>query len=161
MSTKVIQTVSEIILFAILFVACIFIANHKTEGLNKLWYYYYANFDSTAIGQIIRSELKGEFRPTYDIVYRYQVGEAEYISTIIDFSENNRSVSSKKIKQFPPGQTVVVYFDSKRPQYATLDKATPTLFVWVQATSIVIISIIFSVAITGYLSYRLFGDYRR
>jgi len=125
-------------------------------GPGIFWTYIKANFDSQAQGEITRSKKRpGTLRSPsrYDIRYEYEVSGTFYNSRIVSAFDFAYEVDAN-LKRYPVGERVVVYFDSKSPEYAVLEKRPLSVGIVFQVLAVISI-----VAIP--LTYNLFKRFFR
>ena len=115
------------------FVAIIFAGISEVTGrtFSTILDYVISDPDSTTQGLIVKSER----RPlrwgggAYDVRYIYTVGDVEYSSSQVNYNVKTAD-AFKVLEKYPVDQQVPVYYDSARPQYATLEKRSLGLQVY-------------------------------
>ena len=85
--------------------------------------YSITNLDKTTSGIITKSEIEivGRWGSAgYDIQYEYVIDHRTYTGSQIDYS--TKIDYTDKLKKYPLGKQVTVYYDSEKPQYSALEK---------------------------------------
>lgn len=124
----------DIFLIVIAIVFWIGVSEYMTGAPTTIISYYFAEFDGTTTGRIIKSKkLSGRWGgESYDIVYAYDVGNRYYMSDQINFLTNTTSVARKTVQQYPVDEEVTVYYDKSNPRFAVLERSLLGLGVWGQ-----------------------------
>jgi len=82
-------------------------------------------FDKQVAGEITRSKFRrgsGFYgAPTYSIKYHYFVDATGYTSSVVSCEPFTHKLA-QRLKEFPVGQKVVVYYDSSFPQFSVLER---------------------------------------
>lgn len=87
--------------------------------------YSFSNLDKTTSGIITKSEVEivGRWGSAgYDIRYEYVIDYKTYSNSQVDYS--TKTDFDDKLKKYPLGKKVTVYYDSEKPHYSTLEKKT-------------------------------------
>ena len=78
-------------------------------------------------------KMGGSFQRTYivrpKVVYEYHVAGEKFTSSqlaLVEINSANEDLARSKAKKYKPGQEVVVYYDPRKPNFATLQVGDPT-----------------------------------
>lgn len=94
---------------------------------------------STTDGEVLEATVEKYLHSTRDgtmtayrphITYGYRVGGREYVGERLNFGSgvhsSIRGFAENKVKQFPTGSKVRVYYDPQNPNEATLERSSPS-----------------------------------
>lgn len=109
------------------------LADWATGAPSTLLSYYFAKYDVSTSGVVIRSRIRGGGHgQKYDITYSYNVADTAYISDQINFLRNNSSTAIATMKKYPVDKSVTVRYDSAYPDFSVLEVTSLDGWVWFQ-----------------------------
>ena len=130
------------------------IAEYSGGTFSTLRDFLVADLDQETQGDITESEWRMVGRwgsAAYDIQYRYTVNGKDYIGSQVDFSSKT-SNAAVKLKAFPIGKTVIVYYDSDKPHYSALVRTSPGFHIYG-----VMLMLVFCYVFLAWLEHSLSG----
>jgi hypothetical protein len=115
-------------------------------SLTTTWIYICADLDSETEGVIVYSGFgffgsRREHGDTHNIRYAYLIAGNAYSSSQIDF-ESKIVSAARKVRKYPEGKEVTVYYDSAQPYYSTLEKNALGKGIYIQLSGIAVIFIL-------------------
>jgi hypothetical protein len=115
-------------------------------SLSTTWIYIFADFDSETEGVIVNSgrglfDSGQEHGDTHNIRYAYMIDGNAYSSSQIDF-ESKIVSAAQKVRKYPEGKKVTVYYDAEQPYYSTLEKNPLGKGIYIQLVGIAVIFLI-------------------
>ena len=130
----------DIIWPTILLIVLIVISENANQTFTNVWDYYYSNPNKETTGSVVRSAVVsgGRFGAMhFKFRYSYYVDNKIYFSRQISYGYDALEPEELQ-RKYPNGKNLKVFYDSSKPQYSTLVKATVGTYVYVTIIGIVV-----------------------
>ena len=117
---------------------------NQSSPFESFFQYVISHIDSKTTGEIVISKPKKVDTNSYIyyIKYNYLIDEKKYQSSVINYLDISTDDYKKYLKKYTVGKTVVVYYDSKNPKYAILEKTELSYMLVIRAIALLMFSIL-------------------
>ena len=95
----------------------------NTNTIQRVSQYYLSNIDNNTVGIVTKSRKTYPWawgRNVHAFSYRFKVGDEEYTGKLINYQMPDRYGVDSVVRDYPVGKEVIVYFDSRNPNYSIL-----------------------------------------
>lgn len=110
----------------------LFLLTLRNDNLIRTYQYFTSDLNGTAKGTILSADvLKNVARKKrnshyyYRITYAYKINGQQYYSDLFNFKEHSLGNPHEKIRRYPPGKEVLVWYDKDAPKIAVIEKSGP------------------------------------
>ena len=121
-------------------------SEYNAGTFSSIWDYIVSDLDGETMGTITKSEIKIVGRwgvGAYDIRYAYTVNNIEFTGSQVNY-DSKTSRYEEMVQKYPLGSKVIVYYDSSKPKYSTLEKVVLGVGAYFQIIAVVSCYIFFA-----------------